>query len=167
MKRIISILGIQLCNSLNSNQQEQSVFKGMRDLSVSMGGKIVTGVISANQATALVPGQRVKLDTTAGVGAPSFVAAAITEVAFGVIGYQSNLASFSKGTPVDVLTLGSVYYAAAGNGAIAAGALVEGYAGQCVVTYAASTQKKHGVAIDAAAATGDLIRVMVGEPIIA
>lgn len=156
------ILGLELCNSLNSNQFGQTVIKGQRDLSVSMGGKILTGVVSQSQATAMVPGQRVKLDNTAGIGVLSFVAAAVTDVAIGVIGYQTNKSSFTKGNAIDVLSLGSVYYAEVAV-ALSAGVTVEGVAGQTVQL--ANASKKHGVALDAGAA-GDLVRVMIIEPVI-
>lgn len=150
--------------NININQFEQAPIKGALDLAI-MNGKVITGIVSANQATALLPGQRVKLDTTAQEFIPSFVAAGDTEVAVGYVIYNSrNSANLVAGQPVEVAgNFGPVMWMEADD-AIAAGATVYFNTTGLKVDTTAGGDKKVGIALDGAAADGDLIRVIIIEP---
>jgi hypothetical protein len=152
-----------MSNTFNVNQFEQKPIKGALDL-VLMNSKVLTGVVSANQATALVPGMRVKLDTEAGSSIPSFVAAAATDLAIGTVIFNSrNAANLVAGQACEVaINCGPVMYCEA-DGAISAQAVVYQATGVKVSTTAGSN-KKAGIVIDPSSADGDIIRVMLSEP---
>ena len=148
--------------TLNSNQFAQVPVKGQIDMSIKDGK--IGGMISANQATSLYPGQRVKLDTAAQVFTPSFVAAAVGDVAIGIIAYNTKQSAFAALEAVEIILFGGPVYYAEAAAAITAGALVEGVAGAKVQTH--SAQQQTGIALDGASAAGDLIRVICTEPVI-
>lgn len=87
-------------------------------------GKTITCVISTNQATALNPGDFVKLDTSAQPAMPSVVAAAVGDVFWGCIAWSPKKASFSAGDLCEVARPGTDIWLTAG-ASISAGALVE------------------------------------------
>ena len=143
--------------NININQFEQTPVRGQLDLQITKSG-VLSGVISASQATVLTAGSPVKLDTTTG-RVPSFVAAADSDVKFGVLMYDVKISSAVAGTYVQVALCipGPVMWLEAG-AAIAAGAMVEDGTSDDVVTKASA--KQIGVAIDPAA-TGELTRVIL------
>jgi len=153
-----------MVQTLNINQFEQKPLKGALDLAI-MNSRVITGIVSANQATALVPAQRVKLDTTAQEFIPSFVAAGDNEQAIGVILYNSrNGANLVAGQAVEVAYCGGPVMWMEAAEAISAQATV--YQTGVTVDLTSATHKKVGIALDGAAAAGDLIRVIFIEPLI-
>ncbi len=154
-----------MSQTFNINQFAQVPLKGALDLGI-MNSKVITGIVSENQATDLVPGQRVKLDTTAQEFIPSFVAAGDTEVAFGYVIYNSrNSANLEAGQPVEVASnFGPVMWMEADE-AIAAGATVYFNTTGIKVDVQAGSDKKVGIALDGALADGDLIRVIITTPV--
>lgn len=147
---------------VNQNQFELKPLKGALDLAINS-TRVISGVVSANQATALLPGQRVKLDTTAQVFTPSFVAAGDNEAAIGVVVYNSrNASSLTAGRPVEVAgAFGPVMWMEAGS-TFAAGDTV--YQTGVTVDSTSGSHKKAGIALDGASAIGDLCRVIIIEP---
>ncbi len=150
--------------TLNINQFEQAPLKGALDMGI-MNSKVITGIVSENQATALLPGQRVKLDTTAQEFIPSFVAAGDTDLAVGYVIYNSrNSANLVAGQPVEVAgNFGPVMWMEADD-AIGAQAVVYFNTTGLKVDTTAGSDKKVGIALDGAVADGDLIRVIILEP---
>jgi hypothetical protein len=151
-----------MTQTININQFAQLPLKGALDLAIT-NSKVLTGIVSASQATALVPGQRVKLDTTAQYFIPSVIAAGDNEAAIGVVVYNSrNSANLVAGQPVEVaLSGGTVMWMEAAE-AFAAQSVV--YQTGVTVDTTSASHKKVGIAIDGAAATGDLVRVIIIEP---
>jgi hypothetical protein len=151
-----------MVQSFNINQFEQKPIKGSLDLAIT-NSKVITGVVSANQATNLVPGQRVKLDTTAQEFIPSFVAAGDNDAAIGIVIYNSrNAANLAAGQTVEVaLAAGPVMWMEAG---VAFAAQTVVYQTGTTVDTTSATHKKAGIALDGAAAVGDLVRVIIIEP---
>lgn len=148
---------------VNQNQFEQLPLKGTLDLAINS-TRVISGVVSANQATALVPGQRVKLDTTAQIFTPSFIAAGDNEAAIGVVVYNSrNASSLTAGRPCEVAgAFGPVMWMEAGS-TFAAQATV--YQTGTTVDATNTSHKKAGIALDGAAAIGDLCKVIIIEPL--
>jgi hypothetical protein len=151
----------------NLNQFSQLPVKGQLDLAI-MGSGVITGVVSASQATALVPGQKVTIDTAADIRTPSFIAAAYNASAIGTVIYTTRKApsayAAATGEAIEVaLLLGNcvVQYMEAA-AAIAAGARVESTTGNVVSTYGTSN-KALGYALDGASAAGKLIRVIMTQ----
>jgi hypothetical protein len=152
-----------MSQTLNVNQFEQKPLKGSLDLAI-MNSKVITGVVSDSQATALVPGERVKLDTAAGSQIPSFIAADATDLAIGVVMYNSrNSENLVSGQPVEVAcNVGPVMWMEA-DAAITVQSVVYQQS-TAVVGTTSGSNKKVGIALDAAAAAGDIIRVIISEP---
>ena len=153
-----------MVQTLNINQFEQKPLKGSLDLALMKSG-VITGIVSASQATNLVPGQRVKLNTTAQEFIPSFVAAGDNDQAIGVVIYNSrNGANLAAGQAVEVAYLGGPVMWMEAAEAIAAQQTV--YQTGVTVDLTSATHKKVGIALDGAVAAGDLIRVIIIEPLI-
>lgn len=154
--------------NVNPNQFGMTRIKGDLDLSIMRSG-VITCIVSANQATALGVGQRVKIDTasggsTAGVPMPQVIAAGINDVAIGTIKRSVNLSTFSAGQACEVVYSGAPILVEEAGGVIVAGANVEALVSTTkVVTSGTSTAKVKGWALDASAASGDLIRVVQVE----
>ena len=151
----------------NLNQFGQLPIKGSLDLGITKSG-VISGVVSASQSTALVPGQRVKLDTAADISTPSFVAAAYNEGAIGIViqGLRKSPSAYSAtvGEAIEVaLTFGpcSCQYMES-SAAISAGAKVETLqATVAIVAPYATTNNLVGYALDGCSAAGKLIRVLI------
>jgi hypothetical protein len=154
--------------NVNPNQFGMTRFKGDLDMSIMRSG-VITCVVSANQVTALGVNQRVKIDTasggsTAGVPMPQIIAAGINDVAIGSIKRAVNKSTFSALEACEVVYSGKPVLVEEAGGVIAAGAFVEALVSTTkVVTTGTSTAKKKGWTLDAAAADGDLIRVVQEE----
>lgn len=146
--------------NINQFSQETTIVRGKYDLDIGRTG-ILAGKISQNQATALNPGDAVKLDTTSGK-VPQFVAAGITEDAIGFITYRAQSSLLEAGANVEVLLPSAKVMWMEAGGSISAGAKVESKSDGTIQTLA--TSKERGIAIDPAI-SGDLLRVILTRPI--
>lgn len=143
--------------TLNLNQFTQIPVQGERDLVIEQTG-IISGVISASQATALTPGTAVKLDTASGL-VPSFIAAGQDDVGIGEIIYDLKSSSLNAGDPVQVaLFEKSVVMWLTAGGTIAAGAFVEDKGDGTIQTQTSHAMR--GQALDPGVAT-QLMRVFL------
>jgi hypothetical protein len=144
----------------NPNQFEQKPCKGALDLAIS-NSRVISGLVYTGQT--LYPGQRVKLATTAQNFIPLFTAAGDNEAAIGVvIGNSRNASNMTAGQPIEVaMSAGPVMWMEAGS-TFAAGATV--YQTNLTVDATNSTHVKVGIALDGAAAVGDLCRIIIVEP---
>ena len=147
--------------SINPNQFAMETVQGQSDLGFH--GSVITAEVSASQATALVAGQAVKLEDSAG-GLPKVLSlAASSEAAFGVVLRNLKDSTFPANARVEIALEGSVVYMTAA-AAIARGAKVEFVQASNKVTTAAGTNPVLGFALDKAAADTDLIRVYILTP---
>ena len=145
----------------NINQFEQKSIKGAIDLLIGNNG-IISGVVSASQATALVPGQKVKLDTTADVSVPSFIAAADADIPCFYVVYTTK-DNFSTGSAIEVCYFGGPVIYLESAAAIAAGAVVES-AGTGLTVQTFSAGKQCGICLDPVSASGMLTRIILTTP---
>lgn len=149
--------------SFYTNQFVQAPVIGLLDLQIARGGGALAMQISANQATALKAGARVKIDgtVTSTGGLPQVVGAADNEDGIGVIRYDVKQTSFSAGDSVDVVcNLGPVMYLVAA-ATIAAGAKVEMSSG---FVQTKNTGTTFGIALDPGVLNG-FVRVAILSPL--
>jgi hypothetical protein len=147
---------------LNPNQFAQTPVKGAVDLNLMKSG-ILSGIVSANQSGTLYAGQRVKLDTSAQAGVPSFVSAAYNEYAVGIVIATPKANSFTAYDKCQVAMnyVGPIVWMEA-SAAITAGTVVESVqADLTLVAPLGTTNKKVGLALDGASTSGQLIRVII------
>ena len=124
-------------------------------------GSVVTARVSANQATALVPGQAVKVENSGLQGLPNVLAtAANTDPVFGIVLRNLKDQSFGAGSNLEIARDGSVVYLTA-SGAITRGAPVEIDYAAFTVSASGGVNTVIGEAYDQAVNAGDLIRVWV------
>lgn len=133
------------------------------DLDLQHPGNVFSCAVASTQATALVPGQAVKLADVAG-GAPKVIGlAANTDKSFGFVVRNLKDAQFAAGATLEVCAGGAVMWMTAG-AAISRGANLEVvYTTNKVITNA-GTNPVIGQALDKASADGDIIRVLVRTP---
>lgn len=149
--------------NLNINQFQQVPVRGQTDLQISKSG-VITGQISTNQATALNPGDFIKLDSAATGPVPQFVAAAVGDTGLGCLIFDVKRASFSAGDYCEIAFLGGPVIWLTAGATIAPGAAVEDNGSDQVITKSANAQK--GIALDNGT-TGNLLRVILTPPIVA
>lgn len=149
--------------TLNSNLFQQTQVRGSLDLQISKSG-VITGQISENQATALNPGDFVKLDTANTGPVPQFVAAAVGDTGLGVLIRTVKASSFSAGDAVEVAFNGGPVIWLEAGASINPGAAVEDNGSDQVITKASNAQK--GIALDPGT-SGNLLRVIITPPIVA
>lgn len=149
--------------SLNQNQFAQIPIQGQVDLS-GFGSNVIAAQVNDSQATPLIPGQAVKLVGSVTNGPPSVVSlASNSDGTFGFVNYNVKDASYVADDALEIALFGTAQYMTAG-GAISAGASVEVvYTTNKVIT-SGGTNPVVGIALDAAASNGDLIRVLVQAP---
>jgi len=140
----------------NPNQFSQSVEKGQLDLKYN--GLVLSCIVASGET--LVPGMGVKLKDVAGKGISIEALDADTDNAFGVVAYNTKEASYSGLDAVEIAAQGSVVQMEA-SAAIARGAQVMPVITGEKVATATSGKTVIGVALDKAAADGDLIRVLL------
>lgn len=152
--------------TININQTEPTPVQGDLDLSIAQ-SQTISGQVSANQATALVGGQPVLLDTAnSTLSFPQFVAAGVGDVALGFVKRTVQANSFPTGSDIEVVgDFGPVMWLTAA-GAIVPGALVEDAAGDLTVQTHGSN-KVRGIALDPASGSGILLRVIITDPVAA
>jgi hypothetical protein len=149
--------------ALNINQFAQTPVKGQLDLSVGV-KQVLSCQVDTSSAGSLVNGQAVKLVDVKG-GIPNVVeCAADSDNVFGFIVYDIKDKAFNAGDKVEIaFARGSVMYMEASAAIVPYAKVAIVISGQKVVT--ASTGKMIvGYAIDKAAASGELIRVMIDLP---
>lgn len=142
-----------------SNQFAPKVEKGQ--LTLDRNGNSLNCVVSANQATALVPAQAVLIEDATGDAIPVTDIAAITDAVFGFVTYNTRTDSYSAGDMVKIAKAGDVMVMEA-SAAISRGAQVMVVISGNKVATKTSTNTTIGIALDKAAADGDLIRVLIG-----
>ncbi len=150
-------------SNLNVNQFAQVAVRGQTDLQISKNG-VLTGQISANQATALNPGDFVELDAAATGPVPQFIAAPVADTGVGALIFDVKRSSFSAGDYVEVAFLGGPVIWLIAGATIAPGAAVEDNGSGRVITKSAQAQK--GIALDNGT-TGNLLRVILTPPVVA
>lgn len=158
--------------TLYTNQFGQSVAVGDLDLDIMRSGRIA-GILSPNQAAAVVAGAPAKIDTTIAYAAGSvinFLQAGQNDLAFGFFTPTVQNATFvgSTGggiaTPVQVAGMyGPVMWLIASE-TITPGATVYSDSGGTHVTVTASGSKARGIALDYAV-SGQALRVMITNPL--
>ena len=155
---------------ISLNAFGQTVAKGMCDLRNGGGNPVscqidVTSALGVDGGVGLVPGQAVKLVTTALGGVPKVVEATTdADDIFGFIVYDVKSTKFMRGDRCEVLAMrnGVMYMEA--NAAIARGAEIAVLiAGQKVIT-ATATDRIVGRAFDGCSAAGKFIRVSLDLP---
>ncbi len=145
--------------ALNQNQFAQTAVQGMMDLE-GFGSNVLAARVSHSLVTALVPGQAVKVENTAG-GPPVITAlTANSDIPAGFVPYNLKDVSYPADARAELAIGGSVMYMTAG-GAIARWGQVEVVYTTNKVIAAAGVNPVCGFAIDKAAADGDLIRVYI------
>ncbi len=154
--------------SVNINQFGLTTIQGAMDMQVP--GTVISCQVDAAQSPVLVPGQAVKLATTAG-GVPKVLGlAANTDYTFGFVAYDSKDVSYAANARLQVAICNSVMYMTAGaliaratSGRPTAVEVV--YTTTKVIT-AAGINPIVGWTMDYAAADGDLVRVYIITPAI-
>lgn len=132
---------------LNMNQFAPSRVIGELDFNQPGSPQVMTAVISASQATALIPGAWVKLDTASQSALPSVVAAAVGDVYWGMVIFDHKKTSVIAGDVVQIARPGTYVWLQAG-ATIAAQALVEDTGTGTMQTKA--SQALRGEAVDPA-----------------
>jgi hypothetical protein len=150
--------------TININSYEQAPVKGQLDLSIPSQGVLLSGRVSASQATALVAGQAVKLDTASG-RIPSFLAAAKGDAAIGFVTRDVKKSSPVAGDVIQVACHSCVMWMYAA-GTIAAQATVENTDDGNDSVQTKSAQVARGIALDPAT-VGQLFRVLILNPVLA
>lgn len=124
----------------------------------------ISGIVDASQTDALLPGDPVKIVATS-KGLPHFAKAAVGDVVAGFVEWNVIRPSYAAGKICQISMAGNVMYMEAG-AAISAGALVNITSlTDVTVGAAAGAGSKLGIALEAATAAGQLIRVKIGEPV--
>jgi hypothetical protein len=145
---------------LNLNQREQVAIKGQLDLQISRSG-ILSGVIAASETSGLVAGQSVKLDATNTGAEVKFVAAAVTDVAFGLVIRDIQKSEPAAGDAIQVAgAFGPVMWLEAAE-TVTPGERVE--VSSTGTVQAVSGSKCRGIVIDYAT-VGNLTRVIITTP---
>lgn len=124
----------------------------------------ISGIVDASQADALLPGDPVKIVATS-KGLPHFAKAGLGDVVAGFVEWNVIRPSYAAGKICQISMAGNVMYMEAG-AAISAGALVNiTDLSKVEIGAAAGAGSKLGIALEAATAAGQLIRVKIGEPV--
>lgn len=149
---------------ISPNSFSQSPFLGMIDMRFDY--DTVSVQIDASQATALYPGQAVKMVDSAD-GVPKVVAcSANSDEVFGFINFDIKSVTFPAGAACEISMAGNFIYLYA-TGAIARGAQVQldvSTVGGVATKVGSSGADYVGWAYDKAAAAGALIRVKLAVP---
>lgn len=124
----------------------------------------ISGIVDASQSAALLPGDPVKIVATT-QGLPHFAKAGVGDVIAGFVEWNVIRPSYAAGKLCQISMAGNVMYMEA-NGAVSAGVKVNivDLSGVKVGAVAGSGSSI-GLALEAATAAGQLIRVKIGEPV--
>lgn len=142
----------------NLNQFGQTPVQGQLDLQ-SRGGSVFTGQVSSAQVTALIPGQAVKIEDSAG-GVQKLLSCADTDQADGFVIFTLKDQNFPTLKYAEFALFGSVMYMTS-NAAIARNGRVEVRNSDQTVGPAGGINPVVGWAMDKATATGQLIRIFI------
>lgn len=148
---------------MSLNQNQFSMISVVGDLDLQFPGSVMAARVSPNQATAIVAGQAVKMEDSAGGAPPVLALTANTQSALGFVIRTLKDQSFTLGDAVEIAMAGSVMQMTAG-AAIARGAKLEVVYTTTKVITNAGTNPVCGFALDKASADGDLIRVYILSP---
>ncbi len=149
--------------ALSMNQFALEAIKGMIDLKVGP-SNVISCEIDSSSAGGLVPGQAVKIVSTAG-GIPNVVeCSAASDDVFGFIAYDIKDISFAAGDKVEIAFSRSTAMYMEASAAIAANASVMIVLSGNKVATATATNRIVGRALDRAGASGELIRVIIDLP---
>lgn len=142
--------------TLQINQFSQTTVKGVLDLAYNP--NTIPCRVKSDEATALIPGQAVKLSDVAG-GSPVVTAvAADTDDIFGVVAYNQIKADFPANAAVEISAQSNVIYMES-SAAIARGAKVMYVVTGQLVATATAGKSIVGIALDKATAANQLVRV--------
>lgn len=94
-----------MAQNLNINQQDILPIPGEIDIQTMQNGYF-TAIVDSSQATALKPGQAVKLVTTNTGPMPKVVAAAQSDVAIGIVAYIVKDGTFVAGDKIEITFFG-------------------------------------------------------------
>ena len=151
---------------LNLNAVHQEPVKGQLDLQIARSG-VISGRISASASSGLVAGQRAALDSANTGAEVKFVAAAYNAAAIGIVIRDIKGSSPAAGDAIQVAgNFGPFMWLKAGE-EVTPGELVQYDSGGGMTVVAVSAGKTIGMALDYAAASGDLIRIMLSTPVAA
>ena len=124
----------------------------------------ISGIVDASQDAALLPGDPVKIVATS-KGLPHFAKAGLGDIVAGFVEWNVIRPSYAAGKICQISMAGNVMYMEAG-AAIQAGSLVNiTDLSKVEIGAAAGAGSKLGIALEAATAAGQLIRVKIGEPV--
>ena len=144
----------------NPNQRLQNTEQGQVDLLINPA--IIAGQIAVAETASLVAGSPIKLSDVVGAVPQFLLATADDDAIFGYIVRNIKDSTFVALEFCEVAFSGSVMYMTAG-AAIARGAKVESDV-SLVKVITQSANPVVGIALDKAAADGDLIRVLITAP---
>lgn len=124
----------------------------------------ISGIVDDSQTDPLLPGDPVKIVATT-EGLPHFAKAAVGDVIAGFVEWNVIRPSYKAKQVCQISMTGNVMYMEAA-GAVQAGVQVNiSDLSTVVVAAAAGAGSKIGLALEAATAAGQLIRVKIGEPV--
>lgn len=146
---------------MNPNQFNQTVVKGQADLGIQP--SVITCVVEAAPGSDIIAGQCVKFKGVAGAAPVIAGIGADTDNFFGVALYNLKGSSFGGSESLEVATDGSVVYMEAAGAITAGDEVMPVVTGAKVTAASGSAKARIGIALDAAAADGDLIRVFIGK----
>ena len=149
----------------NINQFAQTTVLGQLDMEFA--GSVASMQVSANQATALIAGQPIKVENSAG-GAPKVLAlASNTDITQGFVVRNLKDPNFPAFARVEVALENSVMYMNSGGAITRFGAVeaVQGTPGNVIAW--AGINPVVGFAYDQATAANQLIRVLINPPSVA
>lgn len=128
-------------STLNINQFAQVAVRGQQDLKIALSG-VISGIVSANQATPLTAGDAVMLDNTITIaGTPQFVAAGVGDVAHGYMIFDPKSSTVATPNAIQVALR---------------------FWGPVIWLVAAATVRP-GFFVEQAAASGDVIELASGK----
>lgn len=150
--------------TLNQNQFLQTPIQGQVDLDAQNQSFTLAVQVDSTQAVALIAGQAVKVVDSAG-GIPKVVSlAADTDEAAGFIEFNQKDASYPAYARAEMGLTGTIMYMTAA-GAISRWGKVEVVSASNKVKASGGVNPGVGLALEKAAADGDLIRVLIQEPV--
>lgn len=149
--------------TLSMNQFEIQPVAG--DLSLPRTGMVISAEVSSSESGAILPGEAVKIDTSAPYGGVPKVLklTANTQAPFAVAIRNLKNATFEANDPLEIAMRNSIIWMTAG-AAINPGSWVENVYTTGKVITNTGTNPTLGTALDKATGDGSLIRVLIQAP---